>query len=641
VSLRTDIQALRGIAVLFVLMHHAKLTPFQAGYLGVNLFFVISGFLITGLIANEIDSGTFSITRFYWRRALRLLPAAYVTFFACAIASPFLLTETELGAFWAQLLGAVTFTANLVLKEQSGYFDTAAELKPLLHVWSLSIEEQYYLLLPGALLLLHRRLWLGFAAVLTAASWIACHFMVATDPTTAFYLLPMRAWELGLGSLLALATRRDATPGISLKWVSLCCFLTLIGIAAHPISAAHPGIDAMLVCLATVGLLAFPSRVLSTGIIGNGLAKVGNISYSLYLVHWPIFAYLNSANLSGAGVWWPLRLAAVLVSFVLAFLLYIHVEQRFRIRGRSGSTPSGVKRVVFVSACLVMIASAGLLVKIGESQNFAVRMRGIEGLAASCVKKGTYQARAECQTSDEPTVMVWGDSHAMHLIPGLVKEAKFSLIQATRAACAPVIGLATFGQLKFAETSSSECIQANQEVLNTIIQRDSLEVVVLSSLWGYLLKGRVAVADEGGADVQRADRDLAVRQLAKTINALRGAGKRVVLVGPPPIGGFDAGRCQQRLAEGKLSFGGANGCRIDRFTAEKRSAEVRAFLAQVSEEADIGVFTFWDLLCDGEFCETSMDGKILYRDTTHFTYEGSELLSGRANLAETLNALAR
>jgi peptidoglycan/LPS O-acetylase OafA/YrhL len=157
---RTDIQALRGFAVLVVLLYHARLGPTKGGYLGVDVFFVISGFLITGLIARSLDSGSFSFFGFYYRRAKRLLPAAYVTFFVTALLAPVFLTEIELNEFKRQLIAAVLLVGNIELWQQTGYFDGGAESKPLLHVWSLAVEEQFYMILPAALFLLPRKMWL-------------------------------------------------------------------------------------------------------------------------------------------------------------------------------------------------------------------------------------------------------------------------------------------------------------------------------------------------------------------------------------------------------------------------------------------------------------------------------------------------
>lgn len=192
---RTDIQALRGLAVSIVLLYHAKLGIFENGYLGVDIFFVISGFLITHLIKTEIDSGKFHLPRFYWNRAKRLLPAAYVTFFFIAILSPFILNNTALDGLRAQMIGAVTFTSNIILWRQSGYFTADAGLQPLLHTWSLAIEEQFYLILPAILLITPRRLWLKATIIALIAGITLCFITVQFKPSISFYLLPFRAWE--------------------------------------------------------------------------------------------------------------------------------------------------------------------------------------------------------------------------------------------------------------------------------------------------------------------------------------------------------------------------------------------------------------------------------------------------------------
>ena len=194
--------------MLLVLLYHAKLGV-RGGYLGVDVFFVISGFLMTGLVASGIERGDFTFVGFYFRRAKRLLPAAYATFFATALLAPVFLTWSSLIPFAKEMTGAVTFTANIVMWRQTGYFDGASALKPLLHVWSLSLEEQYYFLLPATLVFVPRRYWMKAASGLLVLSGVACAIATVRNPAAAFYWLPFRAWELGLGSLGALLVRRD------------------------------------------------------------------------------------------------------------------------------------------------------------------------------------------------------------------------------------------------------------------------------------------------------------------------------------------------------------------------------------------------------------------------------------------------
>src|SRR5262245_14169019 len=243
--MRTDLQSLRGIAVLMVLTFHADLDVLKAGYLGVDIFFVISGYLITGMIVRDIDRGRFSFAGFYWRRAKRLLPAAYVTFLLTTIASGLLLTRFELQEYWKQLLGALTFSANVFLMKRTGYFDGAAELKPLLHTWSFSVEEQYYLVLPLFLWLTPFRLRKALVILGMVGSAALCFTQVGVRPSETFYLLPTRAWELLVGSWGAIWLK-DGKFGVYARPLGLAAVLVLVAVPMFPIDPRHPRLDAVL-----------------------------------------------------------------------------------------------------------------------------------------------------------------------------------------------------------------------------------------------------------------------------------------------------------------------------------------------------------------------------------------------------------
>ena len=283
INLRADIQALRGYAVLIVLFYHAKIGFLQAGYLGVDIFFVISGFLITRLVKNSLERGDFSFSEFYFRRAKRLLPAAYVTFFVTALLTPFFLSSSEMIDFRMQMLGAVTFIGNIVLWQQSGYFGGAAGLKPLLHVWSLAIEEQYYFILPAFLFFLPRRYWKPATAFVLVCSFALCLFLVQKKAAATFYLLPTGGGNsiCSVGALFTINGRWEKV----LKLMFSPALAALLLLPTIKIAGYHPGPDAFLICLATLIVILRYHPLLLRGWIMGALGRIGDISYSLYLVH--------------------------------------------------------------------------------------------------------------------------------------------------------------------------------------------------------------------------------------------------------------------------------------------------------------------------------------------------------------------
>jgi len=437
---RIDIQALRGIAVLLVLAHHAALPLISAGYLGVDVFFVVSGFVITTVVSRDIRGNAFSLVRFYWRRAWRLLPATYATATVCVVASMLLLTGREIHDFAQQVWGTVSFTANIVLWLQTGYFERAATLKPLLHVWSLSLEEQYYLLLPALLLLFRRSMWVIAVALVTTGSLIACFVVREYDAAAAFYLLPTRAWEMGLGSLGALMSAQPSKVerGVQ-RYIAPVSIIAILFVVVNPLSSSHPGVDAVIACVATLLLLRFPSDWLSQGVIVKAIAWVGDRSYSLYLVHWPIFAFLNVANVAGGGLPWRIRIVAILASLVSAYFMHRLVEQPFRRFG-TGPGRSGQWGLLAGLAVLLGVSATFMDISNRNQSDVAYRLRPNDGLNEACAYYSAEVSSPLCENSSSPQILVWGDSMAMQHVPGLIAEGT-RLAQSTRPSCAPLWSL--------------------------------------------------------------------------------------------------------------------------------------------------------------------------------------------------------
>ena len=646
---RRDIQALRGLAIGLVLLYHAQLAPaLGAGHLGVDIFFVVSGFLITGVVQRGLVAGTFSFSAFYFRRAKRLLPAAYAVFLACALAAPWFLTQLEFRDFTWQLLGAVTFTGNIALWMQTGYFETAAELKPLLHVWSLSIEEQYYLLLPATLAFTPRRWWGPLALVITAGSLALCLLMAATKPGAVFYLLPTRAWELGLGSLGALLLGGAAWAPCwrVLFWPALA---TLLWIPFQPTGGAHPGIDALLVCCATLVVILRRHPVVNRGLPIRALAWIGDISYSLYLVHWPLLAFAANAWVSDVPMHVRASLAAL--SVVLAWALYRWVEDPIR-RSRLRESPRRTSLIVGASAAMVAI---GFFLRTLDHRESVVNFQEIRaantGLDPTCETRGArHEGLSQCRVGSAPEVVVWGDSFAMHLVDGIQSTNLRGIIQVTKSLCGPVLGMSVFRDSGiFNRDWAIGCLLFNRDALGDIAKEQSVDVVVLASTSEQYIEGNrllVEMADASTEPLQTSEAngtmDTAVAGFTKTVTALRAMGKRVILVAPPPASLYDIGRCLELRASDSLFFGADHqDCSLDIQNYGLRRGRTKELLRRIEREARVPIIDFDELLCNSDRCKVELEGIPLYRDRDHLSRDGSRILGERMRLAERIWAEAR
>jgi peptidoglycan/LPS O-acetylase OafA/YrhL len=633
--------------VLIVLFYHAKIGFFSAGYLGVDIFFVISGFLITRMIKDGIESGSFRFSDFYFRRAKRLLPAAYVTLLATSLLAPLFLTSSELQDFRAQMAGAVTFTANIVLWRQSGYFEGAAELKPLLHVWSLAIEEQYYFLLPAMLVFIPRRFWLWGAVAIFLASLVLCLVMVQTKAAATFYLLPTRAWELTIGSIGALMTSRDRVNRI-LKLAFWPALVVLVVLPFAHLGSFHPGPDALLICLATLVLILRKHPLLLKGAAMHGLSKVGDISYSLYLVHWPLFAFFNNVWAGDPGNEQPLsiRLGLILLSLLLAYLLNRYVEEPVR-RIEIRHTARVLVRTVATSLALVLVTS-GVSHAVQSTKDYAYIRRANHGFGIACDYEKDFEPVSECRNSNKPEILVWGDSFAMHLVPGILGSGSGTppIVQATRSACGPLVGVARVNEeAGYNQAWAENCITFNDSVVRYLRETESIKTIVLSSPFSQFVNKpeRLLKRDEpdGTYRIVNASVAEAITGLKKTVDTARALGKRVVVVAPPPASGFDIGRCAERFENELPTMGVAEECKIDLDAYRKERGKVLDLLAALPQQAGVEVIRFDDYLCDARTCRTNIDGTFIYRDGGHLSHDGSVFLANAVSLVEKINQTAR
>ena len=633
--MRRDIQFLRGIAVLAVVAYHARLFSLDNGFLGVDIFFVISGFLITTLILRGLAGESFSFADFYLRRARRLLPALYATLFMVTAAAYLFLTTRQWGDYLDQLLGAVTFTSNMVLPYQVGYFDDAAETRPLLHIWSLSLEEQYYFFMPALLVLCAVR-WRGvLMLVLGAASFALCTYLVSASvefaelegPDLAFYMFPARAWELLAGSLLAwwMLRRADFRVAPYLKWAALTGLLLLL---AFPLDTEHPRGDALIAVALTALLIAGRDDWLPDWHPLRWIERVGDWSYSLYLIHWPLLAFAYVAYLGVVPE--NVRGALVVLALVLSWLQYRFIETPFRKPGPSRSR--AVWSLLGATACVLVLAVPAATVSWGlrdaEGPDFEEIRQLNVGLHGVCRLKPPYRIPGRCKTVRDPKVAVWGDSYAMHLVPGLRANPATgdSIIQLTRSGCSPAKQLVPIISNKI---RARQCRDFNERALEYITDSDSLEYVVLSSPFGYFLDRwpRVLLGDQ----VVAYQRELVVDDIVAAVDLIMAAGKKVLIVSPTPHAGFDVGECIERRATGALVLGRSD-CDIGLRGHSYRQRSVESGLEEVSARSGAAILWLTSLMCDDDICATTRDGVPLYIDRGHLTIEGSRLVLGDAKL---------
>ena len=637
--MRTDIQALRGVAVAYVLFYHAGIGGVQAGFLGVDIFFVISGFLITGIVRDAITAGTFSFREFYMRRARRLLPAAYTVLAICAAVSGYFLTDVEHHAFHLQLLGSLVFAVNFVLLGQVDYFAGAADLKPLLHMWSLAIEEQYYLLLPALLFFLRPGLWGPVTLGIVVASLVGCVMLMPVAPASAFYLLPTRAWELGLGSLGALyAARLQGSAWV--PRLSLPAVAVLVAVPFFPTGLPHPGLDALLVCVATLVLLL--RRQDNRWLPVRALARVGDFSYALYLVHWPMFAFARHVYVS-SPVPFEVRAGLLVASVALGYALYRLVEQPMRAREWVLDMRLATRALVVTGAlALLPVLSAQLW-----SGNIDAQQERWPnyGFARSCAQYEAFQSREACRNApeDQVRILVWGDSFGMHIVPGIVAQHGPGVEQATTEACGPILGLAPRNDTDYTRTWAEFCLDFNRSVMAYIAQ-SPLETVILSTAITQYVEAstRVLVETASGLEERRGEHrsgDLA--RMRETVAAIRALGKRVIFISSPPRADYDLPECMVRQATGRLVRGAHADCGLSMENYRAASPQTLEFFRRLEDETDMPVIQLEEFMCQGNGCMTRLDGVMLYRDQLHLSIAGSAKLGKAMDWAQEIRARAR
>ena len=655
---RPDIDGLRGLAVLPVVLYHAGIPGFSGGYLGVDVFFVISGYLIASIIIAEAAAGSFSLLRFYERRARRILPALTLVSTACVPFAWAWMPPDQFAEFSDSLLAVSLFVSNFLFWKESGYFAAPNETKPLIHTWSLAIEEQFYIIFPLLLLLIwkYRRDWLPACLMAIAVVSLAyAEWAADRTPTANFYLLPSRAWELATGALLAVLEQRRGEFGrLRISEPAALCGLVLVlgSIALFDEDARHPGIVTLTPVIGTALLIRFAGhdRVVSRILSSRPLLWTGLISYSLYLWHLSLFAFARTYSINTPGVIDYLWLIAAAI--LLSVLSWRFVERPFRNRA---VVPA--RRIWELSgAALVLLASVGAYghVSLGAPWRFPEleslmrlvekkRQRPARGpqhaQRASIFTPCSKQARNDCIIGDASVPLSYalvGDSHAIMLwksVDRILKQRNQSAFFMHRAGCPYANGLKRLDRRSRCDSGSAWVRKrlASQKI-STVILAGRYVLQMERSRFDNGEGGREPRGLEGyfPVDIKSARMDELTRRRAvadryrETIQDLLKIGKRVILVYPVPEVGWHVPHTLFKLRRaGKTELSTS----FDVYLARSR-ATLEAF-DSLGEHPNLVRVKPSGLFCDTYLprrCATHTGMEVFYKDTHHLSQAGARMV---------------
>lgn len=637
---RREIDGLRAVAVLPVILFHGGITTFSGGFIGVDVFFVISGYLITTIIYAELREDRFSILTFYERRARRILPALVFVCFVCLPFAVMWMIPSSQEDFARSLVSVFLFGSNFYFWRATDYFASDAEEAPLLHTWSLAVEEQYYLIFPLVLIVLLRlgpRTTIGLLVLATLGSLALADYASWHYPRANFYLLPTRAWELLSGSLCAFVLwRRGPLCNEWLAAIGLAAILASILLFEE--TTRFPSLYAVFPVLGTVLIILFATegtivaRILSTKVI----VAIGLVSYSAYLWHQPLFAFAR-IRVGEEPVWMMLGLSVL--ALILAAFSWRFVEQPFR-RGPTGDgarartrvfIAAGFSSIAFIAIGLSGTSKDGLAWGLFNDHERTTyldqQLEPVHGLAKEC-GPATLGA-ALCQTGPDPMILVWGDSFAQHIVPAVLTatDGRLPIAQLTLPRCGPFADTAPY-TADLGLVWSRSCARFNNDVLEWLRATPSVQQVVLSSPFRAYVSEDWQVLHDG--ELKRSSIDLAVKLFRATLQEIEAMGKSPIVVSPTPQSGINIGRC---LAMRAWTGGEPSRCDFNLAEATDITSTAMDFIDRIAMEHT--VVRLPELMCPYGICRTIRGETFMYFDSAHLTDGGSRWV-GRQLRAKNL-----
>jgi peptidoglycan/LPS O-acetylase OafA/YrhL len=642
---RPDIDGLRAIAVISVIVYHINKDWLPGGFVGVDVFFVISGFLITSIIWRNLQGDTFSLADFYLRRIRRIVPVMMVVVATTLLAGALLLLPDALDRLSTSSLYALGSAANIYfwLNLNDDYFAESSDQEPLLHLWSLGVEEQFYLIWPLLLMLIvsvRRRPYLialSVSVAIAVASYALGEALNETNAKFSYFMLPTRAGELMTGAILAIVQskmrRGAASRQALLPEIVALCGLGLIGYSLFFLddTSPFPGWNALYPCIGAAALIGAGSRsrLLGYSLAIKPIVAVGLLSYSLYLWHWPILAFVRYfyGTVSSAHA-----LAAVVGMLVLSWLSYRFVEQPARHvvwAGRKQVAALLVAPAVLVAVpALAIAATGGMKAWIESSPSYT---QGLERLTVQTAPASRYEFNCQLARHDprilekdrclvganKPApgarkILLWGDSHAAHHVGAVAAIGKFAGVQvrnASHSSCPPVFG-GDYSQGKY----KAGCTQF-REYVRQHVGHGEFDVVMLGATWTAY------------------DRSSSFREdVARTVAEIRQSGANVILLGKVPYFLAYNRECDMRW----LRFGTS---RCNQIAVTDEPLPINEYLRDLAAaDSGISYLALDDVICDGGLCRAYLEGEPLYYDSSHLSMDGSKRVGEymlRSGLAES------
>ena len=654
---RPDIDGLRAIAVLAVVFFHAFPAWVKGGYIGVDIFFVISGYLIAKNTYEEVDNKRFSLTKFYARRIRRITPALLLILIACLVLGWFALFNEEYKSIGKYVAAAAGFISNIVLLNDTGYFDSSAYLKPLLHLWSLAIEEQFYLFWPFLIFIAYRnQRFFEILIFLTSISFFLNLILIAINVEATFYLPITRIWEIIAGSLLAWVTHKSSRPLLACfdgnsvsrmgsklnkkNWTInfasiLGLMLLLFSFYKFDTSLPYPGVFAIFPVFGTLLLIwssenAWVNRVILSNKL---LCWVGLISYPLYLWHWPILSF--ASILEGEFPSRALRISSIFFSIFLSWATYFYIEKKVRSYRISVSAPIllGMLLSVGLIGCFIYLtdgASSRDSMKTFKSEYNSEKkiFQNIENSSCKSILGISYDKDVYCEVkAPNPRVLIVGDSHARALnAASFREEINLSMMMIGIPSCVPLVGykLITKG------VENKLCNELPKMINDLLTKFKSIDTIIVATRGphyftgsGYGQEGQNSISIVSSDGKLERQEDMFMNGYINFLNYIRSEDKKIIFVTQVPEIGEDPEYCLRKRPL-QITFSDCSQS-LDKVLQRQRNYREIIKEIQISYPL-LKIYDPIDIFCDTGKCYGKRDDKLLYWDNNHITTKASVLM---------------